>query len=160
MLSDSHKHTCKRPPSPKCSTSRMLSDCMKAVDRQRKFPWGLDISKQCHASWWIWVLSVYKWLFGSVSDLDTITHQATQRKETGNHYSHFAIIRRLDLSWVSSWRTLKNRIVSQSRALQCKRSYSCKSVLRPGNSKKASKQKLKCQKWMWSTWIWFLVFLC
>lgn len=49
--------TCKRPPSPKCSTSRMLSDCMKAAER-RKFPWGLGISKQCHASWWF-EFSVY-----------------------------------------------------------------------------------------------------
>lgn len=52
QLPESQKRTCKRPPSPKCSTSRMLSDCMKAVGRNRKFPWGLDISKQCHAGWW------------------------------------------------------------------------------------------------------------
>lgn len=97
-LSQSQKRTCKRPPSPKCSTSRMLSDCMKAVDTQSKFPWGLNISKQCHAGW----CSVCKWLSRGISDLDTITHQATQRtEETGNHYSHFAIIRCLHMSQVS-----------------------------------------------------------
>lgn len=114
------KRTCKRPPSPKCSTSRMLSDCMKAVDRQSKFPWGLNISKQCHAG----LCSVCKWLSRGVSDLDTITHQATQRtEETGNHYSHFAIIRCLHMSQVSSWlRSVENHIVSLSRVLLCKRS--------------------------------------
>lgn len=129
QLSQSQKKlTCKRPPSPKCSTSRMLSDCMKAVDRQSKFPWGLNISKQCHAGW----CSVCKWLSRGVSDLDTITHQATQRtEETGNHYSHFAIIRCLHMSQVSSWlRSVENHIVSLSRVLLCKRSYSCHSFLK------------------------------
>lgn len=127
--SRSHKkRTCKRPPSPKCSTSRMLSDCMKAVDRQSKFPWGLNISKQCHAG----LCSVCKWLSRGVSYLDTITHQATQRtEETGNHYSHFAIIRRLHMSQVSSWlRSVENHIVSLSRVLLCKRSLSCHSFLK------------------------------
>lgn len=96
------KLTCKRPPSPKCSTSRMLSDCMKAVEREEnshevwvsenKAMQADDLSSLCASG----SLGVYQIL----TKLPIRQHKGLTRQRI--IYSNFAIIHRLRFqSW---WR--------------------------------------------------------